>query len=1607
MRSGTRDDGADVVARVARTARGSLAAAHADLAERFARLYYAGADLQELAERDPKDLAGTAAAHLELGRRYAGGVARVRVFNPRLEEHGWQGTHTVVQIVSADMPFLVDSTTVEVNRQGLTLHLVMHPVLRVTRDAQERLKDVAPAAASGEGRLESFMHLEVDRQTDPARLQEIEQGVARVLADVAAAVADWRPMQERVRELVDELGAARAPLDATEAREAQAFLAWLLDNHMTLLGYRDYDLVTEAGEDVLRIVKGSGLGILRERPGTTVSTSFATLPPETRARARQPEILVLSKANTRATVHRPGYLDYVGVKRFDAEGRVAGERRILGLYTHNVYTANLEDIPVVRRKVAAVNERAGFLPASHNGKALASILGDYPRDELMQIEPDELYAHAIAILQLGERQRTRLLVRRDAFGRFITCLVFVPREKYNTEQRTKFQQILAEAFNGTAAEFTVSLSEAPLARVFMVIRTRPGQVPEVDARALEAKIVAATRRWEDDLHALLLERLGEERANRLHARYGQAFPAGYREANDVRGALIDVEMMDALGAPPALGMNLYRPLGAEPGVLRLRLYRTGAPLVLSDALPILENLGLRVLDDRPYRIECAEGGPVWIVDFGLALAGDAEVALERVRPLFHEAFEAMWSGRVEPDSLNQLVLVAELSAREISLLRAYSRYLRQAGFTFSLGYVQQVLVAHAALSRDLVKLFHARFEPGKTAPEKEKALLAAIEAALEKVPSLDDDRILRQFLAAIRATTRTNAFQPGADGKPKSFVSLKFNPAEVPGVPEPRPMFEIFVYSPRVEGVHLRGGPVARGGLRWSDRREDFRTEVLGLMKAQMVKNALIVPVGSKGGFVVKQPPPAGDRDALMKEGLECYRTFLRGLLDVTDNLIEGKPKPPAHLVRHDGDDPYLVVAADKGTATFSDIANGIAQEYGFWLGDAFASGGSAGYDHKKMGITARGAWESVKRHFRELGHDTQSQPFTVAGIGDMSGDVFGNAMLLSRQIRLVAAFDHRHVFLDPDPDPEKSCAERERLFGLARSSWADYDAKLVSKGGGVWPRTAKSIPLSAQARRALGVEAKTLSPTELVSAILKAPVDLLYNGGIGTYVKASHETHAQVGDRANDALRIDGAMLRCKVVAEGGNLGFTQLGRIEYALAGGRINTDAIDNSAGVDCSDHEVNIKILLDAAVREGELTGKQRDRLLAEMTDEVAALVLRDNVFQTQSLSVAGRVAPQLLEQQARFIRALERAGRLNRAIEFLPADEEIAERKAARRGLTAPERAVLLAYSKMQVYEELLASDIPDDPSIATALERYFPKPLRGRFARHIQAHPLRREIIATHVTNSMVNRVGSTFVHRMREEAGASTAEAVRAYMVTREAYGFVPFWQQVEALDSKAADEVQAAMLLDGGRLIVRATLWLLRNRKHLADVAAAIAYFRPGIEALDALLPEPFAESERQSFEQASQRYTKAGVPPGLAARVARFDALPAALDLVEVGEALGRDVRAVARAYFALGGRLEFPWLRARVAELPAESHWQTLAKAALRDDLAGMQRRLTADVLRGAQGDDTERALAAWEEANRPLLERFRQVQTDLRAHQTLDLAMASVAMRELRNIAARG
>ncbi len=1575
--------------------------------ESLVERYFGQVDPEDLMERESADLYGALLSHWNFARKRELGRARVRVFNPTLEEHGWQSTHTIIEIVNDDMPFLVDSVTMEVNRHGLTLHLIMHPLLLVERSADGTLQRLGTAGDQN-ARRESFIHVEVDRVTDPAQLESLAADVTRVLADVRLAVTDWSAMKERVLGVVSEHEKSPPPIPREQLEEGCAFLRWLVDNHFTFLGYRRHELITVNGQDALKIVPDSSLGILREGVVKEVSSSFAALPPEVRAYARLPELLIITKSTARSTVHRPGYLDYIAVKRFDAKGQVSGEDRFLGLFTSTAYSANPADIPLLRRKTADVVARAGLAPGSHAGKALINILSNYPRDELFQIGEDDLLHTSMTILHLGERQRFRLLVRRDRFERFLSCLIYAPRENYTTELRQKWQAILTEAFNGSSSEFNVHLSESALARIQITVRTTPGKIPDFDVRELEKRLIASARRWDDDLKSALIEASGEARGNELHRQFGHAFPAGYREEIPARSAVPDIEMMARLSDEKPLGMSLYRPLEAPPGTLRFRIFHLGAPVPLSDSLPMLEHMGLKVLDEHPHRITAEGMSAVSIHDFGLMTAiPDTEVEVDALNQVFEDAFGRIFRGDVESDDFNRLVVAARMPAEEVVVLRAYAKYLRQIGFPLSQTFIEGTLASHADIAGALVELFKTRFDPAQGAGAGSRAAeqQRAIEAMLEHVDNLSEDRVLRQYLALILATNRTNYWRRDAAGARRTFLSFKFDPYKVPGLPEPKPMFEIFVYSTRFEGVHLRGGKVARGGLRWSDRPEDFRTEVLGLVKAQMVKNTVIVPVGSKGGFVLKRAPVSSDREAFMKEGIACYKDYLRGLLDLTDNRVGDQIVPPPQVKRHDKDDPYLVVAADKGTATFSDFANGISQEYGFWLGDAFASGGSVGYDHKAMGITARGAWESVKRHFREMGVDTQTSNFTVAGIGDMSGDVFGNGMLLSRHIRLVAAFDHRHIVLDPNPDPEASFKERERMFKLPRSTWADYDTKLISKGGGIHARSAKSIPLTPEVKAVLGITADALTPTELVNAILKAPVDLIYNGGIGTYVKAASETHAQVGDRANDALRVNGRELRCKVFAEGGNLGCTQLGRIEFATAGGRIYTDAIDNSAGVDTSDHEVNIKILLGLPIAEGELTEKQRNALLAEMTDDVASLVLRDNVFQTQVLSVTGRIAPSLLDAQERFMQYLEKGGRLNRAIEFLPSDEEIAERRAGGRGLTSPEAAVMLAYSKIWLYDELLASSLPDDPWVGTALVRYFPGALEKTYATYMPRHPLKREIIATHVTNSMVNRVGSTFVHRLMETTGARPHEIVRAYLLSREVFRLVPLWLAIEALDNKVDDAVQSTMLIDTSAQLERGTKWFLRSRRLADEMGATINNFAPGVAELSERLPKLLDAGERARIDAAVARYVGQGVPKELAVRVVTFDTLYAALDIAEVSANAKRPVDPVATVYFDLANKLGVPWMREKISALPGDKHWQMLAKSAMQDDLSGLQRAITGTVLTaaGADGATPAKLVAAWQDGNRRALERAELLLAELRAVPTPDAAMLSVALREMRNL----
>jgi glutamate dehydrogenase len=1567
--------------------------------ERFVRRYYEHVAPEDLVDRSDVDLCGAALAHWSLLRVRSPGEVKAHVYSPNAEEHGWASPHTVVETVVDDMPFLVDSVSAELTRRGSAIHLVIRPILDVERDEEGRLV----AVESGNGRTESLIHVEIDRQTDPAMLDQLRDNLLRVLGDVRAAVEDWPSMRERAREIA--AGLSEEPLSKhDEAAEARELLLWMDEGHFTFLGYREYDLASQDGEDVLRAVPGSGLGILRDRGKPPVSVSFQDLPPEVRKLARQKNLLNLTKANSRATVHRPSYLDYVGVKRFDASGEVSGERRFLGLYTHTAYRAMPWEIPVLRRKAQCVLERSGLPKGSHDHKALIDILETYPRDELFQISEDELYDVALAVLQLGERQRVRLFVRRDLFGRFFSCLVYLPRERFNTDNRRRIQEILTEAFDGVSVDYSTRVSESVLASLHFVVYVEPGRTIEYDTTELEARLAAATRAWTDNLRDALFEQLGEERAGPLFERYGEAFPVAYREEFPARQAVFDITRMEKLDAGGDLATSLYVPLTSTSEQLGFKLLRSSRPVLLSDVLPLLENMGVKVTDERPFEIRPRDGEPVWIYDFGLRHEQGAGFAADRVRETFQDTFVRTWRGDAEDDGFNRLVLSAQLTAREITVLRAIAKYLRQAGSTFSQDYMEDTLSAHPGIARRLVELFGLRLDPDRFADTdaKARALERDIDTAIDRVEKLDEDRILRSFLRVVRAVLRTNYFQTDAEGRAKPYIALKLDPELIPDLPEPRPLVEVFVYSPRVEAVHLRGGKVARGGIRWSDRREDFRTEVLGLMKAQTVKNAVIVPVGAKGGFVVKRPP--ADREALQAEVVDCYRNFMRGLLDVTDTLAAGEVVPPPDVVRHDDNDQYLVVAADKGTATFSDIANAISAEYGFWLGDAFASGGSTGYDHKRIGITARGAWESVKRHFRAMGTDIQCEDFTVVGIGDMSGDVFGNGMLLSRHIKLIGAFDHRHVFLDPDPDPEASYAERERLFQLPGSSWADYEPSVLSPGGGVFPRTDKSIPLSPQVREAFGVDATSLTPNEVIRVLLHAPVDLLWNGGIGTYVKARAERHAEVGDKANDAVRVDAEKLRCRVVGEGGNLGFTQRGRIAYALGGGRIFMDAVDNSAGVDCSDHEVNIKILLDAIVADGDLTEKQRNSLLADMQDEVAALVLRDNYEQAQAISRSMALAKSMVEVHERYIRALEQSGALNRELEFLPSDETLGERKAAGGGLTTPEFAILLSYSKIALSQELLASDLPEDPYLSAELELYFPALLRERFRPQLLNHPLRREIIVSRVVNDLVNYAGTTFVFRLGDETGAGAAAVVRAYTAAREVFALRGLWGAIEALDGQVPAETQLAMLLSSRVLLERSTRWLLRNRRRPLDIAATVSHFGPGARAISEALPTLLGSAERDVARRESARLETAGAPAALAERVAHLEPLVPALDIVEVADSAGVEVGSAADVYFALGALLELHWLRDQIVALPRDSRWDAMARAALRDDVYAEQAALTAEVL-GA-GPDVRAPrdrVQAWLAENEAPVDRCLQVLTDMRTEGPPDLARLSVAVREVRNL----
>lgn len=1578
----------------------------AKLVNEFAQRYFLSSAVEDLKERSIEDLFAIIHPHWEFIYQRSPGEAKIKIFNPTKEKDGWESTHTIVQISHDDLPFLVDSTRMVLNRYDYQIHFIVHfGGLRVKRDQQHRIIGFLPSGLIEKGvTSEAPIYVEIDRIVEKEAMETLKEEIDRVLSDVRVAVVDWHKMVVRVEECLDELENHPPALEPAEIAESRDFLRWLINNNFTFLGVRDYKLIGDGVNRALQPIPGTGLGVLRDETKAS-SKSYSELPPQARKMALSKNILIIAKTNTTSTVHREAYTDYIGVKRFNEKSELIGERRFIGLYTSTAYHSTPRQIPFLRHKVDKVLQELGFPPDSHDGKEAVHILETLPRDDLFQASYEELLDLTLSIIQLKERKRVRLLVRRDAFYRYFSCLVFVPREIFNTELADAVQSVLMEAFQGIECSFTTYFSDSVLARIHFLVRVNPKTVIDYNIAQIEKKLLTVTRSWSDELKDQLVKHYNEAEGLKYYSKYRKAFPTSYTEYYSAQEALNDIEKIEGLSKDHPLGMRINKL--NDNNILSFKLFHAEQTIILSDVLPILENMGLRIIGERPHEVKLKDGRLIWINDFDMTEVANREIDIQEIKDIFQVAFSKVWFGEAENDGFNRLILGANLTWQQTAMLRAYTKYLRQTGFTFSQNYIEEALVNNAEITKLLIRLFLVRFDPDFKSDRQAEMnqLSAAIEHALDAVVSLDEDRILRRKLEIIQATIRTNYFQKTIDGYDKSYIAFKFDPAFISDLPLPRPKYEIFVYSPRVEGIHLRAGKVARGGLRWSDRREDFRTEVLGLMKAQQVKNTVIVPEGAKGGFAVKfTQTPEISRDDYMKEVINCYCIFVSGLLDVTDNLQGGVVVPPKNVVRYDDDDPYLVVAADKGTATFSDIANDLAQKAGFWLDDAFASGGSTGYDHKKIGITSRGVWVSVKRHFRELGIHPEKDDFTVIGIGDMGGDVFGNGMLLSKHIKLVAAFNHVHIFLDPNPDSTKSYEERKRLFHLPRSTWMDYDPKLISTGGGVFNRSAKSIKLTPEIKQILNVKKDSMVPNELIRAILKAPVDLIWNGGIGTFVKATQETHADVGDRTNDNIRIDGVELNAKAIAEGGNLGMTQLARIEYSLQGGIVNTDFIDNSAGVDCSDHEVNIKILLNGLVAKKVMTREQRNKLLMKMTNEVATLVLQDNYEQTQMLSLEASVASQSMDLLRYYINDLEKNGRLNRKLACLPDDKTLVERKSNNRPLTRPEIAMLMAYCKMYLKQDILLTNVPEDAFFDQYLLTAFPKPLREKYLKPMKEHSLRREIVATQLCKAIADRMGINFVERLQRETGASLAFIIRSFTIAGHIYHLEDLWSQIVALDYKVEPAIQYRMMLQLYYLIRRATRWFLRNRKTSLDIQDTIDNFSPAVDELIKQLPVLLDRPDKEAFDMAIHYLQEQNVPEKLAQDIASCNTLFTSLDIIEATQKYSFNLTDVAKTYYCLGNRLELNWLRELMNIYIVENIWDELARAGFRDDLDRVQRKLSIRVLSMKNKDlkevSIEQRIDIWIGRYQFLADRWQKLLADVKGSDAVAFVTYSVVLREL-------
>lgn len=1584
----------------------------------FAKQFLHQYPLEDLAGRRLVDVYGCIYTCWDFIQQRVSGEPKIRVFNPRLEDHGWECSHTVACILQRDMPFLVDSVRMEINRRNTVMHSIKSSVMQVERDDDGRLQQLLPPRRELENdpledpnvSSEALLYLEINLDTSVSHASDLARSLKSVLGDVALAVDDYVPMLDICAAMEDQLQADIEKQDSNLA-EACAFLQWMRDGNFTFLGYREYEFCQQGDKKVLCEAENRRLGIFKSLEQPAEPTPEYAFNKGKQRFYQGPNFLTFAKSSVKSTVHRAAYSDYVSIKRYDAEGEVIGESAFMGLYTSPVYTESPSKIPIIRRKLASVIEQSGLAPASHDGKALTRILDTLPRDELFQSSTRELYETTLGVLAMNERARLRLFMRKDPFGKFVTAVVYVPRDQFNSEVREKISDRIARTIHALDSDFTTYFSESILARVYLVFRVDPNEPLEFDVARLEAQIVDITRSWEDVFQKNLIETHGEEEGSRLFSTFGRAFPAGYREDFEPRIAVQDITLIRNINADNRVAMSFYQPVGAEPGSLRFKVFNWGNGLTLSDVIPVLENLGLRVMGEFPYTIRPHGQQDVWMHEFYLEFGLPTRVDAQASRSLFQDAFAAIWDGAAESDAFNRMVLAARLNWREVAMLRAYARYLKQTKFSASQSYIAATLANHVEITRNLVALFRAMFDPRINSAEKPdqsriERLINKVHEGLDAVDNLNEDLVLRRYLDLILATLRTNAFQLDENDQPKNYISIKFSPRDIPDIPEPRPEFEIFVYSPQVEGVHLRGGKVARGGLRWSDRLEDFRTEVLGLVKAQNVKNAVIVPSGAKGGFVVRKPPVDNSREAFLAAGISAYKTFIRGLLDVTDNLKDGKLIPPPRVIRRDEDDPYLVVAADKGTATFSDMANSIAAEYDFWLGDAFASGGSNGYDHKQMGITARGAWVSVQRHFREMGINVQAEDFSVIAVGDMGGDVFGNGMLLSEHICLKSAFNHLHIFVDPNPDASSSFHERKRLFELPRSSWTDYNRSLISKGGGIFERRAKSVNITPEMQQAFNIQQNKLTPNELISAMLKAPVDLIWNGGIGTYVKSSSESHAQVGDKSNDNLRVNGNELHCKVFGEGGNLGMTQRGRIEYSLAGGRCNTDFIDNAGGVDCSDHEVNIKILLDKVVANGDLTEKQRNQLLEDMTESVAELVLDNNYSQTQALSLAAFQVGNRFDEYRRTINALEAEGRLRRSLEFIPDNETLNERQNKGQFLTHPELSVLISYVKVKLKEELLSAQVIDNERVQEAVETAFPPALVARYKGLVYDHQLRREIVSTQVANEMVNSMGITFYNRISGATGADIDTIAAAYISARDVYLMQDFQKGVAELDYQVPAELQLQLMNSMMGRVRRATRWFVRNRRGELDPAEERTLFRESVQRVIRALPEVLSGEPLREWHSRHDSLVESNVPAELALLAASPTYLFSALGISQSARVSERPVEEVAKVYFSLADRLGLYWFGNQIVALPTETFWQAQARETSMDDLDSQLSVLAIHILRlaGNDGLDVDAVMDRWVEVMAQPMQRWEKLIKELKSAPHGDFAMLTVALRELMYLA---